>query len=59
MKTPCIQVCQMDPGRGLCLGCRRTLDEIARWGAMSDAERESILNELKDRADAVQVVKSP
>ena len=32
VKSPCIKVCQMDPQRGLCLGCARTLDEIARWG---------------------------
>jgi predicted Fe-S protein YdhL (DUF1289 family) len=43
----------MDPARGLCLGCRRTLDEIARWGAMSDEERERILSALKDRASDV------
>ena len=53
MKTPCINVCQMDPARGLCLGCRRTLDEIARWAEMSDAERERILSALKDRASDV------
>jgi len=39
----------MDPARGLCLGCRRTLDEIARWSAMSDAERERILAVLEAR----------
>jgi uncharacterized protein len=43
VKSPCIKVCQMDPQRGLCLGCARTLDEIARWGSMSDAEREAVL----------------
>ena len=31
----------MDPARGVCIGCCRTLDEIARWGGMSDAEREA------------------
>ena len=49
----------MDPRRNLCLGCKRTLDEIARWGAMSDTEREGILKELENRADPVQAVKSP
>ena len=49
MKSPCVKVCQMDPGRGLCLGCRRTLDEIARWGAMSDQEREHVMAELPRR----------
>jgi hypothetical protein len=49
----------MDPGRGLCLGCKRTLDEIARWGAMSDAEREKILGELKGRSDLLEVPVPP
>lgn len=36
--TPCIGICRMDE-TGLCIGCRRTLDEIARWGTLSDEER--------------------
>jgi predicted Fe-S protein YdhL (DUF1289 family) len=39
----------MDPARGVCIGCCRTLDEIARWGGMSDAEREEILSILPTR----------
>lgn len=39
----------MDPQRGLCLGCARTLDEIARWDAMSDEERGRIMAELPER----------
>lgn len=49
MKSPCTNVCRMDPGRGLCLGCARTLDEIARWASMSDGERERIMAELPRR----------
>lgn len=49
MKSPCVKVCQMDPQRGLCLGCARTLDEIARWASMSDAERERIMAALPSR----------
>jgi hypothetical protein len=39
----------MDPKSGLCIGCARTLDEIARWAEMSDAERERVLAELPRR----------
>ena len=39
----------MDPKSGLCIGCARTLDEIARWAQMSDAERERVLGELSKR----------
>jgi predicted Fe-S protein YdhL (DUF1289 family) len=50
----------MDPSRGLCLGCKRTLDEIARWGLMSDVERERVLAELPRRAlDVLEVPVPP
>jgi predicted Fe-S protein YdhL (DUF1289 family) len=53
MKSPCVKVCQMDPKRGLCLGCARTLDEIARWAQMSDAERDRVLAELPSRGQVL------
>jgi len=49
----------MDPSRDLCLGCRRTLDEIARWGMMNDQERERILAELPRRSLDVPEVPVP
>jgi uncharacterized protein len=39
----------MDPERGVCRGCCRTLDEIARWGSMEEAERERVMQELPQR----------
>jgi uncharacterized protein len=53
MKSPCIKVCRMDPQHGVCLGCARTLDEIARWGSMSDQERERVLAQLPRRRSDV------
>lgn len=41
--SPCINVCRMDAASGLCLGCFRTLDEIAGWSRADDGERLSIL----------------
>jgi predicted Fe-S protein YdhL (DUF1289 family) len=55
MKTPCIKVCQMDPARGVCIGCCRSLDEIARWGGMTDAERAAIMSELPARRKSLDV----
>jgi predicted Fe-S protein YdhL (DUF1289 family) len=49
----------MDPSRNLCLGCKRTLDEIARWGTMSDAAREQVLAELPLRCLDVLEVSVP
>lgn len=51
MKSPCNKVCVMDAQNRYCRGCQRTLDEIARWGAMSDAEREAVLAELPSRKE--------
>jgi len=42
----------MHPDTGLCRGCWRTLDEIARWSAMSDAERSDVLARLASRRAA-------
>ncbi|HEY2659847.1 MAG TPA: DUF1289 domain-containing protein [Caulobacteraceae bacterium] len=47
--TPCIKVCMVDGESGLCLGCYRTLSEIARWASLPDAERGAIIGELPDR----------
>lgn len=47
--TPCVKVCVVDGESGLCLGCLRTLPEIARWGGLSEAERETIMSDLPAR----------
>ena len=52
VKSPCNKVCQLDPKSGLCIGCSRTLEEIARWAEMSDAERERVIAELKNRGQS-------
>ena len=49
IETPCIKICTLDPNSGLCAGCGRSLDEIARWGSMSAEERRRIMGELKGR----------
>ena len=49
--TPCVAVCQIDPKSGFCLGCYRTLKEIAQWGKFSEAHREKLLPELDRRRD--------
>jgi len=53
LKSPCIKICQMDPVRGVCIGCCRSLDEIARWGGMSESEREQVLSLLPERKAAL------
>jgi len=43
--TPCVGICRMGED-GLCVGCRRTLGEIARWSTMSDEERRHCMVEV-------------
>lgn len=49
MDSPCIKICEIDEGRGLCLGCGRTRAEIARWTSYSDSERRTIMTTLAQR----------
>lgn len=49
VKSPCINVCKMNAETGLCVGCARTLDEIARWSQAPDAEKRLILAQLPAR----------
>ena len=42
----------MDLAKDLCAGCYRTLEEIARWRDMSDAQREAVLGTLAVRRTA-------
>jgi uncharacterized protein len=52
-ETPCIAVCLINPKSDLCLGCGRTLPEIARWHRMESAERLAVMAKLPRRmADA-------
>ena len=59
MISPCNKVCVMDAEGRYCLGCARTLDEIARWGEMSDAERNAVLAQLPARRSEVAEVAVP
>lgn len=49
IKTPCVKVCFVDPAAGLCVGCFRTMEELGRWTAYSEAERDAILAALPQR----------
>jgi len=46
VKSPCVNWCEMHPQTGYCLGCFRTLDEIARWSSLSDDEQRAINQQL-------------
>ena len=47
--SPCTDVCAIDDDTGWCIGCGRTMNEIATWATMSDAARTKVLSELDAR----------
>ena len=47
--SPCISICQMHAPSGWCVGCLRTLDEIAGWGSLDDPGRRQVLLRLGAR----------
>ena len=51
--TPCIKVCVVDGESGLCLGCFRTLPEIAGWSALEPRQRAIVMAELPDRRSLI------
>ncbi len=42
VESPCTGVCRIDPADGFCLGCRRTLDEIADWPMLAKAGKRAV-----------------
>lgn len=51
--TPCVGICSLDAD-GYCEGCLRSVDEIARWSQLPDAERRRIMDELLPRREAAR-----
>ena len=51
VSTPCVKVCVVDGESGLCLGCLRTLPEIAGWARLAEAERLALMAELPRRRE--------
>ena len=47
--SPCTNVCTIDAVTGLCVGCLRTLDEIARWGSLDVETKRAVWAELAIR----------
>jgi uncharacterized protein len=53
ISSPCNRVCVVHPVARICIGCGRSLDEIARWIALTEAERTAVMAQLPARLAAV------
>lgn len=47
--SPCVRICKMDGPSGFCIGCRRTLAEIAAWFTLRDDQKRVVLADLPNR----------
>ncbi|MEO8063280.1 MAG: Grx4 family monothiol glutaredoxin [Pseudomonadota bacterium] len=50
-QSPCIKVCVLTGTR--CVGCLRTVDEIAAWGTMSAEAQWALIRVLEERREIV------
>jgi hypothetical protein len=57
--SPCIQVCVIDGRADICLGCGRTLPEIAGWGRMSEEQRRAVMAVLPERMKEKGIAPAP
>lgn len=49
IETPCIRVCVVDADSEHCVGCGRTLSEIACWTTLTNDARRQIMAALPHR----------
>jgi predicted Fe-S protein YdhL (DUF1289 family) len=52
--SPCVKICVVHPEARICVGCHRTLDEIAAWSRMTAETRAAIMAELPSRASLLK-----
>ena len=54
IRTPCVKVSVVDAQSNNCLGCGRTLGEIAQWARFSDDQRDAVMALLPARIEALK-----
>ena len=48
--SPCISVCRINAGSGMCEGCFRTLGEISAWGRSTPDAKRKLWLAIRERA---------
>ena len=49
IKSPCINICSLDPNTNLCLGCGRSVEEISNWINLSKEEKKTLIKLKKNK----------
>jgi uncharacterized protein len=53
IESPCVKVCAIDATTGWCLGCGRSMAEIASWSTLAPERRRAVMGELDGRKAAI------
>lgn len=49
ISSPCIKICSIDNEK--CIGCGRSLEQIANWRNYSEDERLEIMRQIKEKGE--------
>ena len=53
VESPCVKLCVVHPEARICVGCYRSIDEIAGWSRLTPDQRRAIMAELPSRASTL------
>jgi len=53
VESPCVKLCVVHPEARICVGCYRSIDEIAGWGRLTPDQRRAIMADLPARASTL------
>jgi len=53
IESPCVKVCAIDATTGWCLGCGRSMREIAAWSTLPADQRRAVIGELDARKASI------
>lgn len=54
VESPCVRICVVDPQSRFCIGCHRSIEEIAGWTRMTPETRRAVIDDLPARAAALK-----
>jgi len=46
VRSPCINICKLNENK-ICIGCHRTIDEIANWTKYTEKEKIKIIQNIQ------------
>jgi len=53
IESPCVKLCVVHPEARICVGCYRSIDEIAGWSRLTPDQRRAIMAELPARGSTL------